>query len=75
MCRRVILYAPYSTDQQNPASIETQLDLGASFVWERGWKLNGTYIDAGVSGALGWLTPAEFALTMDCAGATKCTLL
>lgn len=51
MCKRVVVYARYSTDQQNPASIETQLDLGTSFVMERGWKLSGTYVDAGVSGA------------------------
>ncbi|MGO6855661.1 recombinase family protein [Rhizobium johnstonii] len=51
MCKRVVIYARYSPDQQNPASIETQLDLGASFVAERGWKLSGTYVDAGISGA------------------------
>lgn len=51
MSKRVGIYARYSTDQQNPASIETQLDLGASFIAERGWKLCGTFVDAGVSGA------------------------
>ncbi|MEF3133409.1 recombinase family protein [Rhizobium sp. 268] len=51
MCKRAVIYARYSTDQQNPASIETQLDLGASFISERGWKLCGTFVDAGVSGA------------------------
>lgn len=51
MCKRVVVYARYSTDQQNPASIETQLDLGASFIAERGWKQCGTFVDAGVSGA------------------------
>lgn len=51
MSKRVILYARYSTDQQNPASIETQLDLGNSFVTQRGWEVCGTYVDAGVSGA------------------------
>jgi len=51
MCKRVVIYARYSTDQQNPASIETQLDLGTSFVLERGWTLCGTFVDAGVSGA------------------------
>ena len=45
MCKRVVIYARYSTDQQNPASIETQLDLGASFVAERGWKLSISQIE------------------------------
>lgn len=47
MCKRVVIYARYSTDQQNPASIETQLDLGTSFVLERGWTLCETFVDAG----------------------------
>ncbi|WP_083872963.1 recombinase family protein [Agrobacterium albertimagni] len=51
MCKRVVIYAPYSTDQQNPASIETQIDLGTSFVFVRGWTLCQTFVDAGVSGA------------------------
>lgn len=51
MCKRVVIYARYSTDQQNPASIETQIDLGTSFVQERGWTLCRTFVDAGVSGA------------------------
>lgn len=51
MCKRVVIYARYSTDQQNPASIETQIDLGTSFVLDRGWTLYQTFVDAGVSGA------------------------
>ncbi|MFD1744482.1 recombinase family protein [Rhizobium helianthi] len=51
MCKRVAIYARYSTDQQNPASIETQIDLGTSFLQERGWTLYQTFVDAGVSGA------------------------
>ncbi|MGR9221294.1 recombinase family protein [Rhizobium leguminosarum] len=47
----MVIYARYSTDQQNPASIETQLDLGASFIAQHGWKLSGIFVDAGVSGA------------------------
>lgn len=50
MGKRVVLYARYSTDQQNPASIETQLDLGNSFIVQRGWELCDTYVDAGISG-------------------------
>lgn len=49
--KRVVLYARYSTDQQNPASIETQLDLGKEFVLRQGWDLADTFVDAGVSGS------------------------
>ena len=49
--KRVVLYARYSTDQQNPASIETQLDLGKEFVMRQGWDLADTFVDAGVSGS------------------------
>ncbi|WP_425639023.1 recombinase family protein [Agrobacterium radiobacter] len=49
--KRVMLYARYSTDQQNPASIETQLDLGKEFVLRQGWHLADTFVDAGVSGS------------------------
>jgi hypothetical protein len=50
MCKRAVIPARYSTDQQNPASIETELVLGASFIAERGWKMCGTFVDAAVSG-------------------------
>jgi len=49
--KRVVLYARYSTDQQNPASIETQLDLGKEFILRQGWHLADTFVDAGVSGS------------------------
>lgn len=49
--KRVVLYARYSTDQQNPASIETKLDLGKEFVMRQGWDLADTFVDAGVSGS------------------------
>ncbi len=49
--KRVVLYARYSTDQQNPASIETQLDFGKEFVMRQGWDLSRTFVDAGVSGS------------------------
>lgn len=51
MIKRVSLYARYSTDQQNPASIETQVELGKAFVEKHGWQLHEVYVDAGVSGA------------------------
>ncbi|MBB3302788.1 MULTISPECIES: recombinase family protein [unclassified Rhizobium] len=47
----VVLYARYSTDQQNPASIETQLDLRKEYVLRQGWHLADTFVDAGVSGS------------------------
>ncbi|MCZ7450994.1 recombinase family protein [Agrobacterium rhizogenes] len=47
----VVLYARYSTDQQNPASIETQLDLGKEFVLRQAWHLADTFVDAGISGS------------------------
>lgn len=49
--KRVVFYARYSTDQQNPASIETQIDLGREFVERQGWHLVDTFVDAGVSGS------------------------
>jgi DNA invertase Pin-like site-specific DNA recombinase len=49
--KRVVLYARYSTDQQNLASIETQLDLGKEFVLRQGWHLADAFFDAGVSGS------------------------
>lgn len=49
--KRVMLYARYSTDQQNPASIETQLDLGKEFIQRQGWYLADTFVDAGISGS------------------------
>ncbi|PWE52122.1 hypothetical protein DEM27_32690, partial [Metarhizobium album] len=51
MAIRTVIYARYSTDQQNPTSIETQLDLGRSFAVSKGWSVLGVYVDAGVSGA------------------------
>jgi len=49
--KRTALYARYSTDQQNPASIETQIDLGKEFAAKQGWSLLDIFIDAGISGA------------------------
>jgi DNA invertase Pin-like site-specific DNA recombinase len=51
MGKKVVIYARYSTDQQNPASIETQIDLATAFVTQHGWTLHNAYVDAGVSGA------------------------
>ncbi|WP_246746821.1 recombinase family protein [Agrobacterium burrii] len=49
--KRVVLYARYSTDQQNPSSIDTQFDLGKEFVVREGRHLVDTFVDAGVSGS------------------------
>ncbi|WCJ65021.1 recombinase family protein [Agrobacterium tumefaciens] len=49
--KRVVLDARYSTDQQNPASIDTQCDLGKEFVARQGWHLVDTFVDAAVSGS------------------------
>ncbi len=51
MSKKVVIYARYSTDQQNPASIETQIDLATAFVTQHGWTLHNAYVNAGVSGA------------------------
>lgn len=51
MTKRAVLYARYSTDQQNPASIETQVDLGKEVIRRHCWQHIETYVDAGVSGA------------------------
>lgn len=51
MAIRTVIYARYSTDQQNPTSIETQLDLARAFAASKGWSVLGVYVDAGISGA------------------------
>jgi len=51
MVKSVVIYARYSTDQQNPASIQTQLDLGKEMIEEKGWVLIDSFVDAGISGA------------------------
>ncbi len=47
---RVVLYAPYSSDQQRSASIDDQLRLCRSFVERQGWTVAAEYTDAAVSG-------------------------
>lgn len=51
MVKSAVIYARYSTDQQNPASIQTQLDLGKEMIEAKGWKLIDSFVDAGISGA------------------------
>jgi len=50
MTKTVLFYARYSTDRQNEVSIETQVELGKTFVADRGWKLVETYADSAISG-------------------------
>ncbi|MGQ2952348.1 recombinase family protein [Agrobacterium sp.] len=50
MTKTVLFYARYSTDRQNEVSIETQIELGKTFVADRGWKLVETYADSAISG-------------------------
>ncbi len=50
MTKTVLFYARYSTDRQNEVSIETQIDLGKSFVEKQGWKLVEIYVDSAISG-------------------------
>lgn len=51
MVKRAVIYARYSTDQQNPASIQTQIDLGTKMIETKGWTLIDRFVDAGISGA------------------------
>ncbi len=51
MTLRVALYARYSTDLQNAASIEDQIRLCRERALREGWQIVGTYEDAGLSGS------------------------
>lgn len=48
---RVALYARYSDDLQNPASIEDQLRICREHAARQGWRIVQEYSDAAVSGA------------------------
>ncbi|MFW2830993.1 recombinase family protein [Sphingomonas sp. ID0503] len=48
---RAVIYARYSTDHQDPLSIDTQLTMCRSELARRGWVEVGTYTDAAKSGA------------------------
>ncbi len=51
MTLRVALYARYSSDSQNEASIEDQLRLCRQRIAAEGWQLDQVYRDAAISGA------------------------
>jgi DNA invertase Pin-like site-specific DNA recombinase len=57
MTKNVLFYARYSTDRQHEVSIETQIELGKSFVARQGWKLVEVYSDAAISGTSYQLRP------------------
>lgn len=48
---RIALYARYSSDQQNAASIEDQLRICRERAEREGWETIGTYEDAAISGS------------------------
>ncbi len=47
----VALYARYSSDLQNPRSIEDQLNLCGEYAARQGWAISGCYHDEAISGA------------------------
>src|SRR6516164_7363123 len=53
MSLRCAAYARYSTDKQNPMSIEDQVRKCQQYAAERGWRLmnEGIYSDAEITGA------------------------
>ncbi|WP_128255488.1 recombinase family protein [Falsirhodobacter deserti] len=65
MTIRVALYARYSTDLQNAASIEDQIRLCRERALREGWQIVGTYEDAGLSGSNMILRPGLQRLLRD----------
>lgn len=64
---RAAIYARYSTDLQNEASIEDQHRLCSRLIGDRGWVETETYSDRGMSGA-SHLRPAYQRLLEDARG-------
>ena len=62
---RVALYARYSSDNQNAASIEDQFRVCREQAAREGWTVVGTYQDAAISGASVTLRPGVQALLQD----------
>ena len=50
--RRVALYARYSTDMQNPKSVDDQFRECRKYVNQQGWDVVAEFSDSGLSGAL-----------------------
>ncbi len=62
---RVALYARYSSDNQNAASIDDQFRLCREQVEREGWSVVATYHDAAISGASVTLRPGMQALLQE----------
>jgi len=62
---KIVLYARYSSDNQNAASIEDQFRICREHAGREGWKIVGTYHDAAISGASVILRPGVQALLQD----------
>jgi len=62
---RAALYARYSSDQQNSASIGDQLNLCRERAAREGWQIPATYEDAAISGASMILRPGVQRLLAD----------
>lgn len=62
---RVALYARYSSDNQRDASIEDQFRICREQAKREGWKVVGTYKDAGISGSSMILRPGIQMLLQD----------
>lgn len=62
---RAALYARYSSDQQNAASIADQHSLCRQHAEREGWQVVGAYDDAAISGASTILRPGIQALLAD----------
>ncbi|EQB07429.1 recombinase family protein, partial [Novosphingobium lindaniclasticum] len=54
---RTALYARYSTDRQNPSSIEDQLRICREQATREGWRVIASYKDAAISGSSVTLRP------------------
>jgi len=51
MTKQIAIYARYSSDLQNQASIEDQIRLCSERAKSQGWNISNCYTDAGISGA------------------------
>ncbi|MBV8574621.1 MAG: recombinase family protein, partial [Acetobacteraceae bacterium] len=65
---RVALYARYSSDMQNAASIEDQFRICRERAEGAGWQVVGTYEDAAISGGSLILRPGIRSLLEDARG-------
>lgn len=52
--RRVAIYARYSTDMQNPKSIDDQFRISERYATQQGWVVARRFSDSAVSGTLSY---------------------